>query len=174
MPPKRARPKIRYPKASRPHMPGYGLADAASGKGLLPWRWARERLSKSHNYWIATTRPDSSPHVMLVWGLWLDEAFYFSTGRESRKARNLSGNPHCVISTDNSAEAVIVEGVAKEIPILEDAAFLKKYIKLYKQKYNWQMDGSEGNFYIVRPRVVFGLLEKDFLGATTRWQFADD
>jgi hypothetical protein len=35
--------------------------------------------------------------------------------QDSRKARNLSGNPHCVVSTENAAEAVIVEGVAEEL-----------------------------------------------------------
>ena len=35
------------PKASRPQMPGYGIADAGKGSGLLPWRWARERLNRA-------------------------------------------------------------------------------------------------------------------------------
>ena len=159
------------PIASRPHMPGYGVADAVGGSGLLPWSWALERLSKSHNYWLATTRPDGRPHVMVIWGLWLSEAFCFSTGRDSRKARNLGGNRHCVVSTENAAEAVIVEGVAEELDIVHDPAFLKAYADAYLEKYDWKIDGSDGNFYAVRPRVVFGLLEKDFTGAATRWQF---
>jgi hypothetical protein len=32
-------------------MPGYGLPKGSSG--LLPWKWAEQRLKKSHNYWIA-------------------------------------------------------------------------------------------------------------------------
>jgi hypothetical protein len=28
------------PVASRPYMPGYGIAAATEGKGLLPWAWA--------------------------------------------------------------------------------------------------------------------------------------
>ena len=51
------------PKASRPYMPGYGILDAQSGKGLLPWSWAVERLSDGHNYWVETTRPDGRPHA---------------------------------------------------------------------------------------------------------------
>ena len=39
---------------------------------------------------------------MLVWGLWLDGAFYFSTGRKSRKACNLAENSPCVIATDRA------------------------------------------------------------------------
>ncbi|MCI0535994.1 MAG: pyridoxamine 5'-phosphate oxidase family protein, partial [Verrucomicrobiales bacterium] len=77
------------PEAGRPYMPGYGLPGATKGKGLLAWKWAEERLTSSHNYWIATTGP-RGPHVMVVWGIWAGAAFYFSTGRESRKAKNLA------------------------------------------------------------------------------------
>src|SRR2546427_4666203 len=67
------------PLASRPYMPGYGLPAADKGEGLLPWEWAVERLTESHNYWVATTRPEGRPHVMPVWGIWVESVFYFST-----------------------------------------------------------------------------------------------
>ena len=44
-----------------------------------------ERLAAARNYFIATvTVSDGAPrpHLMVVWGLWLDDAFQFSTGRE--------------------------------------------------------------------------------------------
>src|SRR5881396_1639873 len=105
--------KRNSPKATRPHMPGYGLPK--SKKGLLAWKWAEQRLKKSRQYWIATTRPDGRPHVMVVWALWLDGVLYFSTGRHSRKAKNLAANPHCTMCTEDAAEAVILEGsVEKE------------------------------------------------------------
>src|SRR5271157_4130240 len=75
------------PKASRPQMPGYGVP--ASLEGVLLWEWARERLSKSHNYWLTTVRPNGMPHTMVVWGIWLGGAYYFSTGATTRKASNL-------------------------------------------------------------------------------------
>ena len=153
-------------------MPGYGLKKATAGHGLLPWDWARRRLVKSHNYWICTMRPrGGGPHLMVVWGLWLDEKFYFSTGEKSRKARNLAANPRCVIATDNAAEAVILEGTAEVFPIQDDPAFLQRFIREYKKKYDWLIKGDEGNFYRVHPRRAFGLYEKDFLGSTTRWRF---
>src|SRR5215813_2271687 len=92
-------------KISRPNMPDYGILPPDEGAGLLPWEWAAEPLSVSHNYLLATTRPDGRPHVMPVWGLWLDGAFYFSAGRQSRKARNLIANPNCVVSTERADEA---------------------------------------------------------------------
>src|ERR1700675_2669478 len=118
-------------KPGRPEMPGYGLPKSA--KGLLPWKWAEQRLRKSHNYWITTVKPDGSPHTMVVWGLWLDGAFLFSTGSQSRKAKNLVENPHCVVCTEQAEEAVIVEGVAEIVAAEVRPIFLKKY----KPKYDF-------------------------------------
>jgi nitroimidazol reductase NimA-like FMN-containing flavoprotein (pyridoxamine 5'-phosphate oxidase superfamily) len=154
------------PKASRPRMPGYGMPTGA--KGLLAWTWAEERLRRSHNYYVMTVRPDATPHAMLVWGIWVDDRFYFSTGAKSRKARNLGTNPSCVICTERSAEAVIVEGTASK---LADAARLEAIAPHYARKYkSFTLDPKMGPIFEVRPKVVFGLREKTFK-AMTRWTF---
>ena len=57
------------PRASRPSMPGYGLAAENEGQGLLPFQWARERLERSRNYFVSSVRPDGRPHSMPVWGV---------------------------------------------------------------------------------------------------------
>src|SRR5262245_29956759 len=98
----------REPQAGPLTVLGYELS--AKKKELLSWKWAAKRLEKSRRYWIATTRTDGTPHLMIIWGLWLDESFWFSTGAKSRKARNLGANPKCVIGTDDAAKAVILEG----------------------------------------------------------------
>jgi len=53
-----------------------------------------------------------------VWGVWLDDAFYFSSGAKSRKARNLAANPNCVVcpKTDPGGFA---RGVAEKISDME-------------------------------------------------------
>ncbi len=165
-------PNKAAPKPSRPLMPGYGLPE--SKKGLLPWKWAEQRLRKSHNYWITTVKPDGSPHTMVVWGLWMDGAFLFSTGRRSRKARNLAKNKRCVVCTEHAEEAVVVEGVAEIVDLPARQAFLKKY----QPKYHFDMAGMEKDIlamkepvFAVRPQVVFGLYEKNFMGSATRWKF---
>jgi len=165
------------PKASRPHMPGYGLP--TSTKGLLPWKWAEQRLKKSHNYWITTVRQEgtaqASPHTMVVWGLWLGGALLFSTGSQSRKARNLDANPQCVVCNERANEAVIVEGTAERV---RDTAVLRRFLSLYERKYEWDMAAFEKGImsgtepvFAVRPRVVFGMYEKKFVEAATRWKF---
>jgi hypothetical protein len=169
--------KSAVPRPSRPHAPGYGLPEGK--KGLLPWSWAEQRLKKSHNYWITTVKPsssdkDASPHTMVVWGLWQDGRLLFSTGSQSRKARNLAQNANCVVCTEDASEAVIVEGVAE----IADVSARRKFLAVCERKYKFDMKGMKDDIlsmkepvFAVRPRVVFGLWEKYFASKTTRWKF---
>ena len=155
------------PKASRPRIPGYGLPQ--HNKGLLPWKWAEQRLAQSHNYWITTVRPDGRPHTMVVWGLWLANVFYFSTGRDSQKSRNLQSNAKCIVCNERAHEAVIVEGVARE---LRESAPRQRFFRLYERKYHFDMSSYQCEpIWAVRPVKVFGLSEKLSLNRATRWMF---
>jgi hypothetical protein len=70
-------------------MPGYGLVGPEAGTGLLPWKWAHERLVASHDYRPATVRPDGRAHLMPIWGTWEGTSLWFSSAPASRKAANL-------------------------------------------------------------------------------------
>jgi len=155
------------PKASRPYIDGYGVPPLL--EGILPWEWARERLSKSHNYWLTTTRPDCAPHTMPVWGIWLNGAWYCSTGTKTRKARNLAKNPYCTVCTENAEEAVILEGVARKLP---DSEIPQQAFIDYRAKYDWELDSRTGLVFEVRPRVIFAMPEKQFPNGVTRWRLA--
>ena len=165
--------KSKVPKSTRPRMPGYGLP--RSKKGLLPWKWAEQRLNKSRQFVIATVRPDRRPHVMVVWALWLDGRLYFSTGSTSRKAQNLRKNRNCVMCTEDAAEAVILEGV---VETERSVAKIREFLRIYEKKYKFDMSGmaedmlslKEPVFYL-RPKVGFGLWEKKFSTSATRWLF---
>ena len=165
--------KAAVPKATRPSMPGYGVPKHK--KGLLPWKWAEDRLERSRQYWIATTRPDGRPHVMVVWAQWLNGALYFSTGAKSRKAQNLEANPHCTMCTENAAEAVILEGV---VEAERDRNRIREFIPLYEKKYAFKLGEMGDNLltlkdplFRLRPKVAFGLWEKQFAPTATRWLF---
>jgi general stress protein 26 len=156
----------KQPKVTRPHIPGYGMPRGS--KGLLPWPWAEQRLRRSHNYWMMTVRPEATPHAMPVWGIWVDNRFYFSTGARSRKARNLQANPACIICTERTAEAVIVEGRAA---IVSDPSVVQRLAPVYHRKYKpWKLDPEMGPIFEVRPRVAFAMYEKRFKDAT-RYSF---
>jgi PPOX class probable F420-dependent enzyme len=154
-------------------MPGYGLRTADQGTGLLPWSWARVRLERSHDYWVATARPDGRPHLMPVWGAWLEDALWFSCSRASRKARNLAAQPVCSIATDNADEPVVIEGRAE---LVTDVAAIGRFVAAINDKY--RMDYGIDFFtkasnacFRVRPSWAFGLMESDFTGSPTRWTF---
>ena len=106
--------------------------------------------------------------VRVRWGIWVEHRFYFSTGATSRKARNLAANPSCVVCTEKSAEAVVVEGTASPVDSPERIAALSPhYAKKYK---GFTLDPKMGPIFEVRPKVAFGLREKTFK-STTRWLF---
>jgi hypothetical protein len=159
------------PEPSQPRMFGGYMGDAA-----LPWGWATERLTRARNYWIATTRPDGKPHSRPVWGVWLDKAFYFSTG--SLAAPNLAAQPAITVHLESGSQVVIIEGVAEPV---KDADIIEQVVTLYNQKYNWNLDPHNlpGPFYAVQPQVVFGwhfdeleLTPKSSgLGTATCWRF---
>jgi nitroimidazol reductase NimA-like FMN-containing flavoprotein (pyridoxamine 5'-phosphate oxidase superfamily) len=157
----------------RPDMPGYGVLGPTEGTGLLPWSWAHERLAASHDFWLATQRPDGRPHLMPVWGVWDDESLWFSSARGSRKAINLRANPRCAIATDNAYEPVIVEGDAIEVT---DEPQLRAALDLENRKYGTDygvemIDTAQNSWFRLRPLRVFSLNENDFTGSPTRWSF---
>ena len=128
---KRSRATVEpQPKADRPFAPGYGIVGPEDGKGLLPWGWVAGKMNPCRTFWLATIHPDHGrPHVMPVWGVWLDDAFFFSTGRKSRKGQNLAANAACTVTNDDGMEAVIVEGDAKQV---DAAATLERIASAYQ------------------------------------------
>jgi hypothetical protein len=161
------------PRASRPYMPGYGIVGPAEGSGLLPWSWAEQRLVSSRNYWVASRWPDGRPHAMPVWGVWRDGAFWFSSSRRSRKARNLAADPRCVVTTENAADPVIVEGTAE---VITNPEALTTMLALENAKYQTDysielLDPAVNATIRVQPRWAFGLTEGDFSSSPTRWVF---
>jgi general stress protein 26 len=158
------------PTASRPYMPGYGLLPADQGSGLKPWSYAVERLSRSRGYWVSTTRPDGRPHSVPIWGVWVRDQFAFSTGAQSRKARNLANDPHIVIGVEPSEDSIVLEGIAS---LVDDPAFLRDFKSVYAEKYDMSMDDFSEPVYAVRPVVAFSFASAgdEFTAGSTRWKF---
>ncbi len=153
------------PRAGRPFAPGYGLAE--DKRGLLPWSWVAKQMASCRTFWVATIHPANRPHVMPVWGVWVNDAFYFSTGRKSRKGQNLAANPACTITNDDGEQAVIVEGSAVEV---KEASELEQVAAAYKKKYEMDPRSMGEPIYAVRPKTVFGFIEKTFPKSATRWK----
>jgi PPOX class probable F420-dependent enzyme len=154
-------------------MPGYGILPADQGSGLMPWTEAEQRLSLSHDYWVATVRPDGRPHVMPVWGVWLDQQLWFSSSRGSRKGRNLADDPRCTVTTDDARNPVVVDGAAERVV---DAERIAAFVDAVNTKYDASVtvefqDPEVNGTYAVRPATVIAMTDGDFEGSPTRWRF---
>jgi nitroimidazol reductase NimA-like FMN-containing flavoprotein (pyridoxamine 5'-phosphate oxidase superfamily) len=162
------------PRSERPEMADYGVPDSVGG--ALPWEWASERLIRNRNYWVVTADAAGRPAAMPVWGVWDDDGFMFSCSPNSRKARNLAGNPHAVVMADDTVEVVSVEGVAT---LIDDAEERFAVAAVYAAKYEddpekrAEMVGfiSSHAMYRLVPQRAFGIIEREeeFASKATRW-----
>ena len=92
--------------------------------GLPPVIWADivEKLDAgsppapdAHNArttWLSTVNEDGSPHVTAVGALWLDGSFWFQTGSNTRKGRNVERDQRCSIAVSILDADVVAEGGA--------------------------------------------------------------
>ena len=153
----------------RPEAPkGYEVLEV---EGALPWSHVEERLGRTRNYWIATTRPDGGPHAAPVWGVWVDGSLYFGTGRSSVKGRNLVHSPELVVHLESGNDVVILEGLVEEVC---DRGSFDAIDAAYRAKYGMGVAeaGDDGAvWYVVRPRKAHTWLENDFPNTATRWRF---
>jgi len=156
---------------SRPQMKNYGIQTADAG--MMNWADVEPNLEKSRNYWIGSTQPDGKPHAAPVWGIWLEGALYFSSGRSSRKARNLLNNPQVVVHLESGDDAVILEGKVAE---LTDKTLYARIRELYGKKYPFipTKEMNPGDvWFVLKPDVALAWLETDFTRSATRWTFTD-
>jgi hypothetical protein len=152
-------------------MPGYGIVAAHEGQGLLPWKWAIERLVRSREYWVATAGLEAGVQLSPVWGVWADSAFWFSCSAAGRKARNLDTNPRCTVATADVHQPVVLEGRAA---LVSDPSAVESFATASDQKYetNYGVEFYLANAcFRIDPDRVFGLDDADFTGTPTRWVF---
>lgn len=159
------------PLVDRPHVPGYGIP--TSTDGTLPWSWARDRLDRAIVYWLATTGSDGAPHLVPIWGAWIDDRWYVEGG-PTRWQRNLRENPQLAIHVEFGEEVVIVEGTAREIvapPQPQADALVAGYGK-YKAAKDYEADPanwSNGGLWELTPVKAFAW--SSFPRDMTRFRF---
>jgi len=162
--------------------PATALSDQYNSPGAkrTPWIDANDYLEGARIYWLATVRPDGRPHVTPLFSVWVDDALYFCTGVNERKAKNLACNAQCAILTGcNTAEGldVVVEGAAVR---MTDLATLERVAARYASKYNWHYTirdqaffgpGGAALVFEVQPSTAFGFGKGDDF-SQTRWHVA--
>lgn len=145
------------PHRARPEIPdGYGLPKTEGG--LLSWDEVEQRLSKSMHYWLATVRPDGTPHSVPRWGVWLDGRFYYDGAPTTRHVRNLDHNPACTLTLESCTEVVIVEGISTAtraepagLGARLAAAFVKYHPDYEPGPDSWA-DETGGGLRVITPR----------------------
>lgn len=156
------------PRRARPRMPpSYGV-ERASRDAMLPWSYVTDQMARARNYWIGSADRHGRPHAAPVWGVWLDEVFYFSTDPRSRKGRDLAANPEIVVHLESGDDVVILEGTAERVA---DESTLSRLVEAYEAKYGFRPDPSNPGSAVYRllPRVAYAWLEQDFTRTATRW-----
>jgi hypothetical protein len=161
---------------------GYSHPDATP----TPWEVGRAQVAGADTFWISTVRPDGRPHVTPLIAVWHDEAIWFTTGPEERKARNLSHNAACILTTGRSDLSdggldVVLEGAAEQVT---DDADLQPVADAFATKYGtdiWHFVVRDGGFahhdaggraLVFRVRPVRGLgFCKGATASQTTWRF---
>ncbi|WP_042366773.1 pyridoxamine 5'-phosphate oxidase family protein [Streptacidiphilus neutrinimicus] len=143
----------------------------------ISWAEMRVRLVGARSYWVSTASPAAVPHAMPVWGVWLGERFWFSTGSGTAKARNLASNPRVSVHLESAAEVVSVSGVAEAVP---EAARPPEVDAAYAAKYALPRTGEPATIVVggspvfaVTPRRAHGWFEGAFAESMTRWRFPE-
>jgi len=156
------------PRASRDILPPvYGVSH--STEGMMPWSRVRERLERAQNYWLATTRPDGRPHVVPVWGAWLDEALYFDGLPTNHWARNLAANPAIAVHLESGDDVVIIEGAVEDLNT--DEALGARVVAAYAAKYNEPFpEPTTRGIFRLRPRTARAWTTRALRDSTENWE----
>jgi hypothetical protein len=113
---------------------GYGVQEMGP---YLDWTAVESRLIEATEYWLASTRPDSRPHVIPRWGVWVDDRFWYDGSPETRHAVNLEVNPSCALHLGSGRDVTIVEGRSlRSEPITGDLG--RRLSEEYARKYRSQ------------------------------------
>jgi hypothetical protein len=163
------------PSSDRPVFPeGYGLP--ATTDGMLSWPDVERRLVAATSYWLATVRPDGTPHVVPRWGVWLDGRFWYDGAPTTRHALNLAANPACALHLESGTETVIVEGVsqptsapAESLGTRIAAAFEKYHESGYRPQPDAWAGEEGGGLRVLTPRRALAWFS--FPSDATRFTF---
>lgn len=146
----------------------YGLASVPADGSALPWSTVARWLVTARNYWVASARADGRPHVMPVWGLWLDDALWFSTDPASVKARNVERRPDVVVHLESGDEVCVLEGRARRVTAAElPASFAADYLEKYATPV--ELENPDHGLFVVVPQVALTWTEAEFTTTPTRW-----
>jgi hypothetical protein len=96
-----------------------------------PWSDTLDRLEHPEGevfHWLSTVRADGRPHIVPVAAVWIENAFYFTTGQGTQKEANLAHDARCSMAFAHRGMNLVVEGTASR---LTDQAMLERVAERY-------------------------------------------
>ncbi|MEU4670180.1 pyridoxamine 5'-phosphate oxidase family protein [Amycolatopsis sp. NPDC023774] len=145
------------PTADDPTAPQTSLgAFSSPGAGPTPWEETEGALRRIQKFQLCTVRPDGRPHVTPLLAIWALGAMWFTTGDNEQKAKNLSANPHCVLTAGTgtlTGTDYLVEGTAN---LVTDQATRETVAAAFEQAYGWQLTREDGTWYQLGDAVRTG------------------
>ena len=157
------------------------------GYDVLPWSRPRDLLvdgpaQPGTTFFLATTGPDGRPHSAGVGVYWHDGDLYFTSGPDTRKARNLAANPASAISIALNGLDLVLEGEATRV---DDPDLVETVIARFREG-GWPAEVEDGRivgpysaptagpppWYLYRFtfHTAFGVATAEPYGGT-RWRF---
>jgi hypothetical protein len=111
---------------------------------------AGPRLTQAQNLWIATVRPDGSPHLVPVWFVWHEAFFYICIAPGSVKAKNLELNDQLVVALEDGTNPLICEGQGSAVP----RPWPEDVIAAFQRKYDWLIRSEAEYSRLIRVRPI--------------------
>ena len=96
------------------------------------------RLQTEQNLWLATVRPNGTPHLVPIWFVWVSGKIYLCTEADSVKVHNLRQNPHVSIALEDGTQPIMIEGLAQPIGTAPQPVS-----EAFKKKYDWDITSDD-------------------------------
>ena len=129
---------------------------SSPGAGPIPWEATEWSLRRIQKFQLCTVRRDGRPHVTPLLAIWTLGAMWFITGENEQKAKNLSANPHCALTTGTATltgNDYVIEGTAS---LVSDQATREAVATAFEQAYGWQLTREDGTWHQLGNAVRTG------------------
>jgi hypothetical protein len=124
---------------------------ARGEEGMLDWSEVSAAMVAAPIYWVTTVLPDGGPHLIPIWGAWVQDAAFIEGGDETRWARNLAaGDGRVHLGADHEGMQVMVRGEAA--PVTIGGAMQTVIADEYADKYPYRPEGDR--FWRITPSSV--------------------
>ncbi len=96
-----------------------------------------DRILTERNIWFATVRPDGRPHLIPIWFVVHEQAYYICTAPGSVKAHNIAHDARVTLALEDGDKPFVIEGEASPVEPPTDV------IAAFKSKYDWDITTDE-------------------------------